>query len=149
MSGEEELYYRINVSDPRTGKTKPVHLTPEQFRPFIGLKIGDIIDGSVVGMSGYKLQITGGTDKDGFPMRPDVHGGVRVRILLSGPPGFRPRKPGERRRKTVRGNTITDDIIQVNTRIVAWPEKEEGAGAEEAKEAAEEAKIEEQAEEAS
>ena len=128
---EEELYYRINVSDPRTGKTKPVHLTPEQFRPFIGLKIGDIIDGSVVGMPGYKLKITGGTDKDGFPMRPDVHGGVKVRLLLSGPPGFRPKRKGERRRKTVRGNTITEDIIQVNTVIVSWPEKEgEGSGPE-------------------
>ncbi len=135
MSGkkgeEEEFYYRVNVSDPRTGRTKPVHLTPEQFTPFIGMKIGDVIDGSVVGMPGYKLQITGGTDRDGFPMRPDVHGGVRVRVLLSGGPGFRPRERGERRRKTVRGNVITDDIIQVNTKVIAWPEEEEGAPGEE------------------
>jgi len=123
---EEELTYKINVSDPRTGKTKPVQLPPEKFRPFIGLKIGDTIDGSVVGMPGYVLKITGGTDKDGFPMRPDVHGGVKVRLLLSGPPGFRPKKKGERRRKTVRGNTITEDIVQVNTVIVSWPEKEGG-----------------------
>ena len=120
----EEFTYKINVSDPRTGKTKPVQLPPEKFRPFIGLKIGDVIDGSVVGMPGYKLKITGGTDKNGFPMRPDVHGGVRVRILLSGPPGFRPKKKGERRRKTVRGNVITEDIAQVNTVIVEWPEEE-------------------------
>ena len=129
MSGEE-IKYRINVSDPRTGKTKPVELTPEQFRPFIGLKIGDTIDGSVVGMKGYVLKITGGTDKDGFPMRPDVHGGVKTRILLSGPPGFRPKRKGERRRKTVRGNVITEDIVQVNTKIVAWPKEETEAGTE-------------------
>ena len=122
MSGEEEFYYRVNVSDPRTGKTKPVHLKPEQFRPFIGMRIGDTIDGSVVGMPGYKLQITGGTDRDGFPMRPDVHGGARARVLLSGGPGFRPRERGERRRKTVRGNVITDDIVQVNTKVISWPE---------------------------
>ena len=127
MSGsEEELTYKINVSDPRTGKTTPVQLPPEKFRPFIGLKIGDTIDGSIVGMPGYVLKITGGTDRDGFPMRPDVHGGVKVRLLLSGPPGFRPRRKGERRRKTVRGNTITEDIVQVNTVIVSWPEKEGG-----------------------
>ena len=132
MAGrEEELTYKINVSDPRTGKTKPVQLPPEKFRPFVGLKIGDTIDGSVVGMPGYVLKITGGTDRDGFPMRPDVHGGVKVRLLLSGPPGFRPRKKGERRRKTVRGNTITEDIVQVNTVIISWPEKEEeGSGPE-------------------
>ena len=134
MSGEEEFYYRVNVSDPRTGRTKPVHLKPEQFTPFIGMKIGDVIDGSVVGMPGYKLQITGGTDRDGFPMRPDVHGGARVRVLLSKGPGFHPREQGERRRKTVRGNVITDDIVQVNTKLVAWPEEgeegppEEGGG---------------------
>ena len=127
MAGrEEELTYKINVSDPRTGKTKPVQLTPEQFRPFVGLKIGDTIDGSVVGMPGYTLKITGGSDKDGFPMRPDVHGGIKVRLLLSGPPGFRPKRKGERRRKTVRGNTITEDIIQVNCVIVKWPEGEKG-----------------------
>jgi len=114
LSGEEELKYKINISDPETGKTKPVELEPPRFRPFIGLRIGDTIDGSVVGMPGYVLKITGGTDKDGFPMRPDVHGGVKVRLLLSGPPGFRPRRKGERRRKTVRGNVITEDIIQVN-----------------------------------
>jgi len=126
MSEEEEVRYRINVSDPRTGKTTPVHLKPEEFTPFIGLRIGDIIDGSVLGKewAGYKLQITGGTDKDGFPMRPDVHGGVKTRILLSRGPGFKPRRKGERRRKTVRGNMITDDTIQVNTKIVAWPEEE-------------------------
>jgi len=121
MSGEEELMYRVNISDPKTGKTTPVQLPPEKFRPFIGLKIGDVIDGSVVGMPGRKLKITGGTDKDGFPMRPDVHGGVKVRILLSGPPGFRPKRKGERRRKTVRGNVITEDIIQLN--CVLLPEE--------------------------
>ena len=136
MSGEEEeFYYRVNVSDPRTGRTKPVHLKPEQFTPFIGMRIGDVIDGSVVGMPGYKLQITGGTDRDGFPMRPDVHGGARVRVLLSKGPGFHPRERGERRRKTVRGNVITDDVVQVNTKIIAWPEGgEEGGPPEEGEE---------------
>jgi small subunit ribosomal protein S6e len=43
--------------------------------------------------------------------------------LLSGPPGFHPRKKGERRRKTVRGNTISEDIVQINTKIVKKGEK--------------------------
>lgn len=90
---------------------------PEASR-LIGLKIGDVIDGGIAGLPGFKLKIRGGTDSSGFPMRPDVMGGAKKRVLLSGPPGFHPREEGERRRKMVRGNTITMDIVQVNTMIV-------------------------------
>jgi small subunit ribosomal protein S6e len=69
------------------------------------------------------LKITGGSDKDGFPMHPDVEGIGRKRILLTGPPGFHPRLKGERRRKTVRGNTISEDIVQINCKIVKRGEK--------------------------
>lgn len=86
-------------------------------RSFIGLKIGDKIDASIIGLKG-ELLITGGSDSSGFPMRPDIHGGVKVKVLLSGPPGFKPRKKGERRRKTVRGNTITPDIVQINVKWI-------------------------------
>lgn len=85
----------------------------------VGLKIGDVFDGEIVGLKGVKLRITGGSDNSGFPMRPDIHGGVKKRVLLTGPPGFHPREKGERRRKTVRGNTITEDIVQINTVIVS------------------------------
>jgi small subunit ribosomal protein S6e len=74
-------------------------------------------------MSGHKLQITGGSDKDGFPMRPNVHGGVRVRAILSEGVGFHPSKKGERQRKTLRGNVITEDIVQINMKIVEKPKK--------------------------
>jgi small subunit ribosomal protein S6e len=63
----------------------------------------------------------GGSDKDGFPMRPSVHGGVRRRIVLSGGVGFNPTTEGMRRRKTIRGNVITDEIVQVNMKIVEKP----------------------------
>jgi len=86
-------------------------------RTFIGLKIGDKVDASIIGLKG-ELVITGGSDSSGFPMRPDIHGGVKVKVLLSGPPGFKPRKKGERRRKTVRGNTITPDIVQINVKWI-------------------------------
>jgi len=55
-----------------------------------------------------KLVITGGTDATGVPMRPDLPGATRYRIILSGPPGFSPREKGERRRKMVRGKVIPD-----------------------------------------
>jgi len=90
----------------------------------LGLKIGDEIDGSIVGLKNVKLKITGGSDATGIPMRPDVPGPVKKRILLSGPPGFHPRLKGERRRKMVRGNVISDGtvkrdkMVQINTVIV-------------------------------
>ncbi len=95
-----------------------VRVKDDKARPLIGLRIGDVFDGSIVGLKGVKLRITGGSDYSGFPMRPDIMGGVKKRVLLSGPPGFRPKRKGERRRKMVRGNTITEDIVQINTVIV-------------------------------
>jgi small subunit ribosomal protein S6e len=58
--------------------------------------------------------ITGGCDKNGIPMRADVHGGVKKYIVLSSGSGFRATRHGERRRKLVRGRTITDEIYQIN-----------------------------------
>jgi small subunit ribosomal protein S6e len=87
-------------------------------KTLIGLKIGNEFDASPLGLSGYKLLITGGSDKNGFPMKKDVEGPRRIKSLLSGGVGFKPRRKGQRRRKTVRGNTISDDIVQINTVVV-------------------------------
>jgi small subunit ribosomal protein S6e len=87
-------------------------------KKLIGLKIGEEFDASKVGLEGYKLQITGGSDKNGFPMKKDVDGPRRIRSLLSGGIGFKPIRKGQRRRKTVRGNTISDQIVQINTLVV-------------------------------
>ena len=110
--------FKIVISDPETGTSKSVESEGSRAAPLIGRKLGDVIDGAVVGMSGYKLKITGGSDKDGFPMRPNVHGGVRAGVILTEGVGFHPSREGERRRKTLRGKTITEDIIQVNMKIV-------------------------------
>lgn len=112
--------FKVIISDS-DGTSKTVELEDARAAPLIGKKIGDIIDGAVVGLPGYKVQITGGSDKDGFPMRPDVHGGVRRSVVLSGGVGFNPNREGERRRKTVRGNVITDEIVQINVKIVEKP----------------------------
>lgn len=87
-------------------------------KKLIGLKIGEEFDAAPVGLAGYTLCITGGSDKNGFPMKKDVEGSRRIRSLLSGGVGFNPRRKGQRRRKTVRGNTISDDIVQINTVVV-------------------------------
>ncbi len=115
--------FKIVVSDPKTGTAKQIEIKDPQSQALLGLRIGDVIDGSIIGLKGIKLKITGGSDRAGFPMYPSIPGGGKRRILLSNPPGFHPRRKGERRRKTVRGNTITEEIVQINAVIVYDEEK--------------------------
>ncbi len=84
-----------------------------------GLVIGDEFDGGIVGLDGYTLKVTGGAYKNGFTMKKDVPGTRRIKSLLSGGIGYHPKSDGVKRRKTVRGNTIADDIVQVNTVVVS------------------------------
>ncbi len=100
-------------------KAFQITLTGEKATIFIGKKIGDVIDASVVGIKGKKLLITGGSDFAGFPMIPTLPGAGKRALLLSQPPGFHPKEKGERRRKYVRGNTISDEIVQINTKLVS------------------------------
>lgn len=115
--------FKVIVSDPQEGKSKVVELEGARAVPLIGKRLGETVDGSVVGMSGRKLLIRGGSDKDGFPMRPNIHGGVRVSVIVSKSVGFHPKREGERQRKTLRGNIITEDIVQVNMKVVEKPKK--------------------------
>jgi small subunit ribosomal protein S6e len=122
--------FKVIVSDPQAGTSKVVEVEEARATPFIGRKIGETLDGAVVDMPATKLQIMGGSDKDGVPMRPNVHGGVRRQVVLSGGAGFNPKRDGERRRKAVRGNIITDEIVQLNVRIVDQPKKPKESKAE-------------------
>jgi small subunit ribosomal protein S6e len=128
--------FKVIVSDPETGTSKVVELEESRATPLIGRRIGEVVDGAIVDLPAHKLQIVGGSDKDGVPMRPSVHGGVRRRVVLSGGVGFNPHDSGERRRKAVRGNVITDEIVQINMKIVEKPKKPKESKAEEAKQEA-------------
>lgn len=110
--------FKVVIADPKTGKSEQVEVKGDNAARIIGRRIGDVIDGGILGKPGLKLKITGGSGKAGEPMLPSLSGGIKKYILLSRPPGFNPREKGERRRKFVRGNVITDDIVQVNTVIV-------------------------------
>ncbi|RLE81246.1 MAG: 30S ribosomal protein S6e [Thermoprotei archaeon] len=110
--------FKVVVSDPKTGKSQQIEVKGDRAQKLLGLKIGDIFDGSIIGLPGKKLMITGGSGRAGEPMRPDIPGGVKKRILLSEPPGYWPEKKGLRKRKLVRGNVITEEIVQINTKIV-------------------------------
>lgn len=115
--------FKLIVSDKETGKSSVYELKDPQSRALVGLKIGDEIDASVLGIKG-RIKITGGSDRAGFPMRSDVMGGVKRYVLLTKGIGFKPKNKGERRRKLVRGNIITEDIYQVNAVLVKEKGKE-------------------------
>jgi len=127
--------FKLVISDTK-GKSITQELTDRAAQPLLGSKIGDIIDSSVVGISGGKMKFTGGSDKSGTPMRPDVHGGVKKYVLLSRGVGMRNIIDGNRIRKLVRGNMVTEEIYQLNCSLVegSLPMKaEEGSNKESTK----------------
>ena len=122
--------FKLIVSDPGTGKSTVSEIEGARAQALIGRTLGERMDGSPLGIAQSTLLITGGCDKNGIPMRADVHGGVKKYIVLSGGPGFKPTRHGERRRKLVRGRTITDETYQINfalTKPVSEEEKKEAA----------------------
>lgn len=116
--------FKIVISDSN-GRSVSQELKDKVAYPLLGLRIGDVIDSNVVGIDGGKMQITGGSDKSGTPMRPDLHGGVKKYILLARGIGMRNRNPGIRLRKLIRGNMVTEEIYQLNCKLLEGrlPEK--------------------------
>ncbi len=108
---------RAVISTP-DGKTRQLEVPEDRQNALYGRRIGEVLDGSLLGFANVKLKITGGSDKDGFPMRNDLPGMRRKRILLTSGVGFHPKREGLRKKKNIRGNTIGDDISQVNFVVV-------------------------------
>ncbi len=117
--------FKLVVSDPKSGKSITREVKDQLAHPLLGLKIGDVFDAEAIGIPG-KIRITGGSDRAGFPMRADVLGGVKKYVLLSKGTGLRKVREGGRRRKLVRGNTITEEIYQVNAVLVEGELVKEG-----------------------
>ncbi len=109
--------FKLVISDPESKKAVQYELDDAKTNALLGKNVGDIIEGDVIGLPGYKLKITGGSDNSGFPIRPDVHGSGKKRILIRGPPGFKPERKGVAKRKTVRGRELSGAISQVNMRV--------------------------------
>src|SRR3989338_7984977 len=151
--------FKLCISDPSTGKTFQKEVKDSMAAPFLGLNIGETIKGESIELSGYELQITGGSDYCGFPMRRGILG-QRKKITILGGVGFRGAGKGIKRRKTVCGHKIHDRISQINLKVAKPGEKklaeifgqenkEEKAGAkEEAKEPKEEKKEKKESKEA-
>jgi len=109
--------FTVVVSDPETGHSYQVEADDQDANRFLGRELGDEVDGAAVGLDGYTVEITGGSDRAGRPMREDVSGPGLRELLLDGGVGFNPSRDGERRRVTVRGREISEDTTQLNLRV--------------------------------
>lgn len=109
--------FKVNVGDPESQKTYPVTVSGQHANVLVRKRIGDEVDGMLLGLPGYKVRITGGSDKDGFPMRPEIPGASRRRVLVSRSIGFKPDRHGKRKKKTFRGQEIGPDMSQINCKI--------------------------------
>jgi small subunit ribosomal protein S6e len=110
--------FKVVISDPKSKRAFQKEIE-QNASGLMGRKIGDKVKGDPMGFQGYEFQVTGGSDAQGFPMRKDVDGLGRKRLLISHGPGFHPEHKGQRRRKSIRGNTVSASIAQVNVKIVA------------------------------
>ena len=161
MAEKEDFIAVINDTNPENkGGSYNVPISGNNQSQFLGKKIGDMIDGIFVGegeqtLSGFKLQITGGSDKTGTPLRRDLEGGRRQAILVTRSTGFkghslvfknkggekkrfRYKPDGLRKRRYFRGNTISQDTRQINLKVIEAGKKSLGdllsSGSEEASE---------------
>jgi len=109
---------KVNVGDPKSKRTVTLVMAADDAKSIFGKRISDTIRGELVGKPGYELQITGGSDNAGFPMRRDVIGSGRRKILATYSTGQRGTKKGVRIRKTVAGNTVSEFTSQLNVKVI-------------------------------
>ena len=134
----------VNDTDPKNkGESYPCSISGSDYNQFIGKKIGDVVEGQFVKhketeehLDGYKLEITGGCDNVGTPMRRDLDGGAKKPLLVTSGTGFKGHKivnkkgqryrtkhEGLRMRKKFRGSTITNETRQINLKVVGKGKK--------------------------
>ncbi len=107
--------FKLTISDIK-GKSVSKELKDTDANSLLGLELGNETNASIVGLTG-KLKLTGGSDKSGVPMRSDVHGAARKRVLLSRGVGLQDAEYGQRKRKLLRGNSVSEEIYQVNCKF--------------------------------
>nr|5IT7_G Chain G, 40S ribosomal protein S6 [Kluyveromyces lactis]5IT9_G Chain G, Ribosomal protein eS6 [Kluyveromyces lactis]6GSM_G Chain G, 40S ribosomal protein S6 [Kluyveromyces lactis NRRL Y-1140]6GSN_G Chain G, 40S ribosomal protein S6 [Kluyveromyces lactis NRRL Y-1140] len=119
---------KLNISYPINGTQKCIEIDDEhRVRVFYDKRIGQEVDGESVGdeFKGYVFKIAGGNDKQGFPMKQGVLLPTRVKLLLAkGHSCYRPRRNGERKRKSVRGAIVGPDLAVLALIITKKGEQE-------------------------
>ena len=104
--------FKLTISDKK-GKSVSKEIKDREASSLIGIHIGNEVDAAIAGLAG-KLKITGGSDKSGIPMRADIYGSARKQVLISKGVGLKKVEKGQRRRRLIRGNTISEEIYQLN-----------------------------------
>ncbi len=104
--------YKLVISEKAASIARTVG--DPQAAGFLGKRIGETIGGELIGATGYTFRITGGTDKSGFPLRPDLPGARQTRLYVGDGFGFEAPRRGMRKRRTFRGNTVSEDTVQIN-----------------------------------
>jgi small subunit ribosomal protein S6e len=104
--------YKLVISERERSIARSV--ADPQSAGFLGKRVGETVGGELLGASGYTFRITGGTDKSGFPLRPDLPGARQTRLYVGDGFGFHAPRRGMRKRRTFRGNTISEDTVQIN-----------------------------------
>jgi small subunit ribosomal protein S6e len=107
--------FKLVVSEAAKSFARTV--SDPQSAGFLGKRIGESVGGELVGLGGYTLKITGGTDKSGFPLRPDIPGARQTRVFVGEGFGFHAPRRGQRKRRTFRGNAISEDTVQINLQV--------------------------------
>ena len=115
--------FKAIINDVKTGKSYNVAVSGHHANSLIGKNIGEIVDGIFVGLPGYKLKITGGSDNTGVPMRGDMPGNKRRKLLMADGQSFHEKYPGQRKRVAVRGSTISSAIVQINMAVAEYGPK--------------------------
>ena len=115
--------FKAIINDVKTGKSYNVAVSGHHANSLIGKNIGEIVDGIFVGLPGYKLKITGGSDDTGVPMRGDMPGNKRRKLLMADGQSFHEKYPGQRKRVAIRGSTISQSIVQINMAVSEYGPK--------------------------
>lgn len=110
--------FTVVVGDPDSGLAHQLEADGQDANRFLGKSIGDEVDGSSVGLEGYTLEITGGSDDAGRPLNETVAGADLQEVLMKEKQtGYNPDRDGERRRITVRGREVSDAVAQINASV--------------------------------
>jgi len=115
--------FKTTISDPKTRKAYQKILTEDKSNALVGKTVGEVIDGIFLDLPGYRLKITGGSDESGVPMRGDIDGNYRRRLLMTNSVGFTPIKNGQRKRKLIRGRNLSSEVSQINLKILEYGPK--------------------------